>query len=240
MNKRIFNFIVIASVFWASLVASAEDKAAPMKVACVGDSITFGFGIEDRENQSYPSQLALVLGDGWSVGNFGRNGRTALKQGHAPYWETPEYRSALDSKSDIVVIKLGTNDLRPMNWEKHKAEYIPDYVDLIRSFQALESKPTVWICYPTPVYPGHDKIKFSNDLIKNDLIPKIDEIAKQTGVTVIDLNTALSDQRDMFPDSVHPNAEGAKQIAATVSKAITQKAPPNVEQKEMEIPIPSR
>lgn len=223
MQKRILNFIIVVSVIWSSVFAFSEE-AAPIKVACVGDSITFGFGIKDRKKQSYPAQLANMLGDGCSVGNFGRNGRTALKKGHAPYWETPEYKAALALKPDIVIIKLGTNDLRAMNWENHKAEYIPDYVALIRSFQALESKPIVWICYPTPVYPGHDKIKFSNDVIENELIPKIDEVAKQTGIKIIDLYTPLSDKQKMFPDNVHPNAEGAKQIASTVSKAITPKA----------------
>lgn len=221
MKNIIFNLLIIVSALSSSLVAST----APTKVACVGDSITFGFGIKDRKNKSYPAQLAVALGDGWSVGNFGRNGRTVLKKGHAPYWKTKEYKAALASKPDIVIIKLGTNDLRSMNWEKHKAEYIPDYVDLIRSFQALESKPIVWICYPVPIYPGHEKFKFGNEVIKNELIPKIDEIAKQTGVNIIDLNTALSDKKNMFPDNIHPNADGAKQIATTVSKAITKKLP---------------
>lgn len=222
MRKGIFIFLVIGSIFWSSAAALAEENTTSTKVACVGDSITFGFGIEDRRNKSYPAQLAVILGEGWSVGNFGRNGRTALRQGHAPYWETQEYEAALKSKPDVVVIKLGTNDLRAMNWEKHRADYIPDYVELIRSFQALESKPTVWICYPTSIYPGHKKFKFGNEMIENELIPKIDEISRQTGVKIIDLNTALRDKNDMFPDNIHPNADGAKRIAIAVSKAIAK------------------
>ena len=226
MKKRIFNCIIIASFLWSSVVALAGEKTAAIKVACVGDSITYGFGIKDRTTQSYPAQLAVALGDGWSVRNFGRNGRTALKQGHAPYWETKEYQAALAFKPDVVIIKLGTNDLRAMNWEEHSAEYIPDYVALIHSFQELESKPVVWICYPAPVYPGHDKIIFSNDVIQNELMPKIDEVAQQTGVSIIDLHTALSGDEQMFPDYVHPNAEGAKLIATTVSKVIAQSLSP--------------
>jgi len=229
MRKSISTFLLIASVVWSSAVALAEEPSEPIKVACVGDSITYGFGIADRETQSYPSQLAVALGDGWTVGNFGRNGRTVLKQGHAPYWETREYKAALALEPDVVIIKLGTNDLRAMNWEKHQAEYVPNYIELVRSFQALESKPTVWICYPTPVYPGHDKIKFSNDVIEDELIPKIDEVAKRTGIRVIDLHAALKDEK-MFPDHVHPNAEGAKQIATTVLKAIGKQPPPHPEQ----------
>lgn len=222
MKNIIFNFIITATALLTPVAALAEEKAPPIKVACVGDSITFGFGIKNRDTLSYPAQLAGALGDGWAVRNFGRNGRTALKQGHASYWDTQEYKAALSFKPNIVIIKLGTNDLRAMNWEEHKAEYVPDYVDLIRSFQDLESKPRIWVCYPVPVYPGNEKFKFGNDLMKNELIPKIDEIAKQTGVNVIDLNTALSGKKNMFPDNIHPNAEGAKEIATAVSIAITK------------------
>ncbi|WP_044303751.1 GDSL-type esterase/lipase family protein [Rhodopirellula sallentina] len=230
MPNRIITFMATATVLVTSMVALAEGKTAPIKVACVGDSITFGFAIEDREHQSYPAQLAHALGDGWSVGNFGRNGRTVLKQGHAPYWDTREYKAALAMNPDIVIIKLGTNDLRPMNWEKHQADYVSDYVDLIRSFQDLDSEPKIWICYPVPVYPGHDKFKFGNEVIVNELIPKINEIAEQTGVSIIDLNTALSGKKKMFPDSIHPNAEGAKEIAKQVANAIMKHVSASAEQ----------
>ncbi|MFC5051013.1 GDSL-type esterase/lipase family protein [Rubritalea spongiae] len=225
MKKGMAYLLIIASLFWGAAAVFAGEKANPIKVACVGDSITYGFGIENRETQSYPAQLGRTLGARFSVHNFGRNGRTALKRGHAPYWKTPEYKAALALQADIVVIKLGTNDLRSMNWDKHSAEYVPDYIDLIRSFQALESKPTIWICYPVPTYPGHDKIKFNNDTIKHDLVPKIDEVAKQTGVNIIDLNTTLNDQEEMFPDKVHPNANGARLIATEVAKTIRHKFP---------------
>lgn len=225
MKNNIFSFIITSTLLLISLISFAEEKTPPIKIACVGDSITYGFGIKNRAKQSYPSQLAEILGKDWSVGNFGRNGRTALKQGHAPYWDTKEYKAALALKPKIVIIKLGTNDMRPMNWEKHKAKYVADYVDLIRSFQNLESKPKIWICYPVPIYPGNEKFKFGNDRTKNELIPKIDEVAKQTGVNIIDLNTALSNKHKLFPDNIHPNAAGAKLIAEQVSIAITKELP---------------
>ncbi len=38
---------------------------------------------------------------------------------------------------------------------------------------------------------------------------------------MIDLYAALSDKKELFPDKVHPNAEGAKLMAETIARAIT-------------------
>ena len=40
---------------------------AKIKVACVGDSITFCSGIADRGKLCYPAQLDVMLGDDYEV-----------------------------------------------------------------------------------------------------------------------------------------------------------------------------
>lgn len=82
---------VFAAAFVLSLVrAEAEQpkpSASPMpvRVACVGDSITFGTGADP--GKSYPSQLQALLGSGWQVKNFGVGGRTLLRKGGPPLLE---------------------------------------------------------------------------------------------------------------------------------------------------------
>jgi lysophospholipase L1-like esterase len=44
----------------------------PVKLACVGDSITQGVGT--KGGQSWPTQLQAMLGDSWKVGSFGLSG----------------------------------------------------------------------------------------------------------------------------------------------------------------------
>ena len=189
------------------------------RLACVGDSITFGFGIEGREVNSYPARLQELLGAGWLVGNFGKNGATALKEGHAPYWTAPQYQKALQFEPDLVIIKLGTNDCRPENWSDHGDEYVADYIDLIRSFQGLESKPSVWLCTSAPIFPGPvvERLGFSNAIIKREIIPMLQTIAAETGAEVIDLYSVLDDKPAYFLDGVHPNATGAEVMAKTVA-----------------------
>lgn len=57
------------------IVFSATIQAQKIKVACVGNSVTYGHGIENREKNSYPAQLQRMLGNEYEVANFGKAGR---------------------------------------------------------------------------------------------------------------------------------------------------------------------
>lgn len=199
--------------------ASAEE---PIRIACVGDSITYGARIKDRNKQSYPAQLQQLLGDGYVVKNFGVSGATLLKQGNKPYWKTKQFKPAHTFNPDIVVIKLGTNDSKPGNW-RHKDSYVADYMALIESFRALPSQPVVYICRPVPAYPGNFKI--TDQVIRAEVLPLIDVVAHQANVKVIDLYAALSNHSELFPDKVHPNAIGARMMAAAIYPFVHAKLP---------------
>src|SRR3954469_23880998 len=95
------------------LCAAVSSAAEPIKIACVGDSITFGYGLQEVEK--YPAVLGKLLGDRYQIGNFGVNGATLLKKGDNPYWKVPAFQAATDFKPNIVVIKLGTNDTKAQN-----------------------------------------------------------------------------------------------------------------------------
>ena len=219
MNRKSFlSFFSAICVFASTWSACEAAREAPRRIACVGDSITFGAAIKDRVKNCYPAQLGRMLGEKFEVRNFGVNGATLLKKGDKPYWKLKAYANARDFQPEVVVIKLGTNDSKPNNW-KHKEEYVADYVALIESFRKLGSKPVVWLCYPVPAYPGRWGI--TDKVMKEEVMPRLDEVAKKSGCKVIDLYSALSDKKAMFPDRVHPNAEGAtviaKQVASTIS-----------------------
>jgi lysophospholipase L1-like esterase len=194
-------------------------SSSAIRVACVGDSITYGARILNREAKCYPAQLGVMLGTNYAVKNFGVNGATLLKHGDIPFWKTRAFKSAQDFKPEIAVINLGANDAAVYNWI-YKYEFVKDYTELIRIFQS-NGCSTVWICYPAPTYPG--PYDFTDPIVVNEIIPMLDEIARQTGAKIIDLYRPLSGRPDLFPDTVHPNAEGARLMAATVLSAITSK-----------------
>lgn len=196
------------------IVKHASSANGPIRVACVGDSITYGASIKGRADNCYPAQLQRLLGEGYIVQNFGVNGATLLKQGNNPYWKTKRFKPAHAVNPDIVVIKLGSNDSKPDNW-RHKDQFVGDYLALIESFRALPSEPIVYICKPVPAFPGNFKI--TDQVVRGEVVPLIEEVAEKAGVEIIDLYTALSGQSELFPDKVHPNAEGARIMAETIS-----------------------
>jgi len=223
MNTRIKRFI--AAIMLSSPLASAQaiDLAKydePVRLACIGDSITQGSG---TKGNSYPKQLQEMLGERWKVGNFGVSGRTLLRKGDYPYWNENAYQDALAFKPHVVIIMLGTNDTKPQNW-KHEANFVTDYADLVKSFRVLESKPRVFICRPTPVI-GKGNFGIKEEQIQEQ-IPRIDKLAAEMEVGLIDMHAVLEDKPDLIPDRVHPNAEGAAEMAKAALTALTGKAAP--------------
>ena len=233
MNSMInagFRLLLSLTLFASLAQRLYAANPAKIKVACVGDSITFGHGIPDRDTNSYPAQLGHMLGDGWEVQNFGVSGHTLLKKGDAPYIKSPQYQNALAFQPDVVVIKLGTNDTKPKNWRQKNA-FIGDYLQLIDSFRTLESQPVVWLCNPVPVFPEQWGIK--DNVVRHEVIPRIQYIARMAGAPILDLYTPLKSHPEFFPDKVHPNAAGAKEMARFVAAQLS-----NVGAAAPELPKP--
>lgn len=194
--------------------------AEPVKVACVGNSVTYGYKIENRAF-TYPARLQQLLGEAYQVQNFGHSGATLLKKGHNPYWKLPAYEQALAFEPDIVVIHLGLNDTDPRNWPKFRDDFTKDYINLIRSFQRINPAAKVWICRMTPIFSWHPRFKSSTREWYNQVQAEIERGARTAGVPLIDLNTPLYNRPDLFPDALHPTAEGAGIIAKTIYSAVT-------------------
>jgi len=206
-----------ALAFGPGAGAAAEAPQALRRVACVGDSITYGAGIRDR-TKTYPAQLDEMMGPACAVRNFGVSARTLLKKGDHPYWKEKAFAKALEFKPDAVVVHLGTNDTKPFNW-KHKDELAADLAEMIARFAELSSKPRIYVCLPVPAYA--DRWGIRDSVIRGELIPILRRVAKEKSARVIDLHAALTGKEEMFPDKIHPNADGAALMAAEVYRALT-------------------
>jgi lysophospholipase L1-like esterase len=188
---------------------------AQIRVACIGDSITEGAGIES--GKKYPDQLQKLLGSGYSVKNFGVSGRTLLKKGDFPYWNEKAYKDALVWDPQVVIIKLGTNDSKPQNW-KYSAEFESDYRELLQSFKSLAAKPVIYLCTPLPVFK--DRWGIRENVVRDEVTPLVKKIAAAEGLKVIDLYTAMGGEGALLPDGVHPDAGGATVMAHEVYQVV--------------------
>jgi len=211
---------LLALVLGLSMAAgsqlTAQDAPAivsgkPVKLSCVGDSITGGFGV--TKGMSWPDQIAKMLGGTCEVGNFGLGG-TYLRA----YQSTEYYLNAKRFNPDVVVIMLGTNDVRPLAWKNSKPNFVTDYMVMIKEFSELPTKPRIFVCYP-PTITEPDASE--NNIL--ELIPLVDEVAKRAKVGVIDIHGAFKGKADLIPDKIHPNDAGQTIIATTVYKALTGK-----------------
>lgn len=189
-----------------------------IRVACVGNSVTFGAGIKDRELNCYPSQLQNLLGDGYEVKNFGHSGATLLKKGHNPYWTKQEFANAKAFQADLVIIHLGLNDTDPRNWPNHRDDFVKDYSELIEAFRSNSKavSPEIWICKMTPIFHPHPRFQSGTRDWFWQIQERIKTVAQTAKTGLIDLHTPFYSRADLFPDALHPNAEGAKILAQTV------------------------
>ncbi|MGB0144644.1 MAG: GDSL-type esterase/lipase family protein [Akkermansiaceae bacterium] len=191
----------------------------PVKLACVGDSITQGVGA--KRGQSWPAQAQKMLGEKWRVENFGLSATTLMNSGNKPYQKTKHFERAITSQADVVVIMLGTNDTKPNNWKNFKADFEKDYRDLIADFQRLDNKPRIFLCLP-PYIAKEGRWGINNDNTK-DQIPVVTKLAKELKLGLVDVYSSLEGHDDLIPDTVHPNTKGATKIAEAVVKVLSPK-----------------
>ena len=217
-------FLLTTSPAWGAHKKKVEER--PLRVACVGNSVTFGYGLQHRDRDAYPVRLQQMLdstygANRFEVGNFGRSGATLLYNGHRPYIKTEEFQQALAFKADWVVIHLGLNDTDPRDWPDWKEDFIPNYRALIDSFRLVNPEARILICKMTPIFDRHSRFQSGTRDWHAQIQQAIGQVAQGAGVQLVDLYTPLHSRPDLFPDALHPNPEGAMILAKTVYGALT-------------------
>ena len=216
------------------LKARQTPKADAIRVACIGNSITDGHGIDMATAYGYPAELQKILGDSYWVKNFGVSGRTMLNKGDVPYMNEVAWQDAQAFRPDIAIIKLGTNDSKPQNWQ-HADEFRQDLEQMITTLcpelakpakkakktksQTSSLKPQILLCTPIPALSSNWNI--SDSVIVNGIIPVQQEVARKYGLKVIDLHALFANDGDkMLSDGIHPDGKGTRRLAEIIAEAI--------------------
>lgn len=190
-----------------------------IKVACIGDSITWGFTLLNPWRQSYPALLQEMLGPGYEVRNFGYNDASARFDAETPYVSKRVYRESLGWNPDIVILMLGTNDTKVRNWDP--AVFRRDYKRIIESYRNLPSSPRVILVAPIRIFPimGRPLLGVYPETMEQGVRPAIREIASETGLELIDLQDLFTDN-SYCRDGVHPQRAGARMLAEAIFNGI--------------------
>lgn len=209
----LFSIILSAIIFQA-----CSNKI--VKIVCVGDSITEGDGLVDRANEAYPAILSQELNDSFRVINLGQSGATLLKNGDWPYWKKIAYKNTLAINPNIIIILLGANDSKPQNIPAYPGEFELNLDEMVENYKNLPSRPQIYLCTPMPAF--ENRFNINDSVLRAEVIPAIEKIAKKKNCSIIDLHSSFSDKADILPDGVHPNKNGAADIAKYIARHIKQ------------------
>ena len=227
--------IAAASLLLFATFVPCADAAEKTKVACIGDSITYGLGLADRETTSYPSQLQSLLDakfpGKYEVRNFGNSGRGIYldsmrgneKRG---FRYMPEHKAALAWKPDIVICNLGINDngeyIKEYTGGRTRGQFTRDYMTMLADYAKQSPKPKFYIW--TKLSPLAEGQRFYRSPEPFLMQADLEEVARRVRAVGIDMQAPLREKMDEIfaRDKIHPNAEGAKIIAETTFNAMFQ------------------
>ena len=234
--KRLCLSVIMASF---AVVAFAAEKT---KVACIGDSITFGLGLPNREAECYPAQLQTMLDEKfpgqYEVRNFGNSGRGIYldsmrgneKRGFR--W-MKEHKAALEWGPDIVICNLGINDngeyIKEYRGGRRRGQFCEDYVAMLSDYVKDGRNPKLFIW--TKLAPLAAGQRFYRSVEPFLMQTDLENVARKMNARGIDMQTPLRDNMEKIfaKDKIHPDAEGARIIAETTFKAIFSEERPPVE-----------
>ncbi len=223
--KRILSLLLCLVLCLSLLPGAARAAETPIKVACVGDSITYGHNPASNTGEphfttdNWTTLLGNQLGSGYEVKNYGRSGTTVMKNGDMPYWNQYVYTQSKNYQPNIVILMLGTNDSKPANWAK-KDQFLTDLKALIAEYQNLESKPEVYLATSATAY-NNGAFDIVPATVNGEITALQKQAAQETGCKLIDINAATAGMAANFPDNIHPNAAGHKVIAEAMYQGLT-------------------
>ena len=222
--------------------------AGPVRIVAYGDSITYGwipnanppstrYGPEDR----WPGALQKELGDNYQVIEEGLDGRTtdARDPGSSisgAQLDGSAYLPACLASHlpvDLVIIMLGTNDLKPVfNRTPLRiaigAAHLIDLVNTLNGGVGTNYKnPKVLLVCPPPLNPEIEKgpvfgEMFKGGLEKSQKLPELYEaVAKMGGAEFLNAGSVVSTDG---VDGLHLTADSQRKLGVAVAAKVKEMA----------------
>ncbi|MEM7036370.1 MAG: SGNH/GDSL hydrolase family protein [Bacteroidota bacterium] len=187
-----------------------------MRLAAIGNSITWGWNATTPFVDHYPAQLQDSLGATWRVVNFGAPGAAVIRQANWVYTDQLVYAHAQQFGPEVAVVMLGTNDSRAATWDSHSADFRMDYDSLLQGLMA--TNPRLILVLPPAAFANSFGVRDS--VIREGVVPEILAVARRRGVQVLDVYERTQGQPSWFSDGLHPNATGTAAIARWIYESL--------------------
>lgn len=134
----------------------AQSTDEPLRILCIGDSITWGTGAGNLFTGTYPAQLLALLDEAGTeavISNCGVPGTGMLQTADTYYPQTYTCNMAYrNTDPDYIIFSLGINDARVAGGTNGALlSYTEDYTALIEQFAALPSVKKVFITSALPM-----------------------------------------------------------------------------------------
>ena len=224
--------LLIGLIFSGSIFAQKF-----VNIACIGNGVTHGVGVENREKNNFPQQLQYLLGSSYKVTNFGVVNAPVLSNGVNGYNKTAAFKKSQTGNPNIVFVELGLDEIKATDTAVISSFTIT-LEGIVQSYANLSTRPRIVLLLPLPIFLN-DSSLLNNSVIKNKIIPKIQKIAFEKNLEVLDLFSMFIDKQDLFLDKVHPSSLGgtliSKRLYELVKLASEKPSPVFEKMKEQKV-----
>lgn len=215
-NIRVF--ILFSYILISPLPLFPEDLSDGLKIACVGDSLTHGYGLRNRQKDSYPSQTAALLPRGWEVRNFGINGACATAN-HNDFYLNNDLEELVGWEADIIILMLGSNDSKDSIWES-RLSYNKGMERILNRIKGIKTR--VLLLTPPPCHINFFGIH--DQRIREDIIPALRLFSEREGYPLLETRDLFLEEEGIFLDNIHMNAKGYGILSRFLADAILEMA----------------
>lgn len=213
------------TLYIAKLLLAHPEPAdrSKRRIACIGDSITFGAGVQKtRKKDAWTYLWQNSLGEGFQVLNYGVSGATLQREGDFPYHRIGFLRKLERAKPELIVLMLGTNDSKPYNWNAQR--FALEYEELVNRLISEPWPHRLALMAPPKAFPeektGVIAYDIDNGPIRDCVRPLVFSLGEKYALPVVDLYALTERHPEYFDDGVHPNKLGNQEIAKHIKEQL--------------------
>ena len=213
---KIWKYLVILILAIIAIYCLADEKET--FVLCLGDSIT------DSEWGNYPTHLNKLFvkrNVACTAISRGRPGNTSGE--YLQYFSKSKILKKFKPK--IIVIMLGTNDVR-VDYDntptKKFKENMSEIINIIRAYEKKKKyKIDIYICTIPPIFTPdlNTFTKESARRVEEEIVPAIEMLSVEHNLELIDLHSVFERNKDLLP-GIHPSPGGYYKIGKVIFNRI--------------------